>query len=77
MADKKITKEMGIQEIVEKHPEVVDVFFKHGLHCLGCAAARFETLEQGAGAHGIDVDKMVEDLNKALEEKKESKEESK
>ena len=74
MADEKITKEMGIQDIVEKYPETVEVFFKHGLHCLGCAAARFETLEQGAGAHGIDVDKMVKDLNKAVKEKGESKE---
>ena len=72
MADsKEITKDMGIQQIVSEHPEVVDVFFKYGMHCLGCAAARFENLEQGAMAHGIDVDAMVKDLNKALEEKKE------
>ncbi len=64
-----ITKDMGIQEIVEKHPETVEVFFRHGMHCLGCAAAHFETLEQGAEAHGIDVDKMVKDLNKSVKEK--------
>jgi hypothetical protein len=29
-------------------------------------AARFENLEQGAQAHGIDVAAMVEDLNKAI-----------
>jgi len=27
-------------------------------------AARFENIEQGALAHGIDVDKLIEDLNK-------------
>jgi hybrid cluster-associated redox disulfide protein len=44
---------------------------KHGMHCLGCAAAHFETLEQGCGAHGIDVDELVKDLNAAVKAKKE------
>lgn len=66
----KINKKMSISEIVEKHPETFEVFVKHGLHCVGCAAARFENLEQGAAAHGIDVDKLVEDLNKAVKKKK-------
>ena len=30
---------------------------------LGCAAAHFENIEQGATAHGIDVDQLMEDLN--------------
>lgn len=29
-------------------------------------AARFENLEQGALAHGIDVDSLVKDLNAIL-----------
>jgi len=29
-------------------------------------AARYENLEQGAQAHGIDVDAMVKDLNAAV-----------
>ncbi len=62
-----ITKEMRIQEIVAEHPETVRIFFKHGLMCVGCAAARFESLAQGAMAHGIDVDALVADLNANLE----------
>jgi hypothetical protein len=30
-------------------------------------ASRYENLEQGAQAHGIDVDQMVKDLNEAAE----------
>ena len=66
----KITKDMKIAEIVEKHPKTLQVFMQHGLHCVGCAAGRFESLEQGAGAHGIDIDKLVKDLNKAISKKK-------
>jgi hybrid cluster-associated redox disulfide protein len=62
-----ITKEMTIQQIVGDNPDTVRVFFKHGLMCVGCAAARFESLEQGARAHGIDIDSLVADLNAHVE----------
>jgi hybrid cluster-associated redox disulfide protein len=63
-----ITKEMAIGEIVEKYPKTVEVFLRHGLMCFGCAVARFENLEQGAVAHGIDVDALLTDLNKVVTE---------
>ena len=66
----KISGKMAIGECVEKYPETADVFMKHGMHCLGCAAAHFENIEEGASAHGIDAKKLVEDLNKAVEKKK-------
>ena len=71
-----ITKEMAIAEIVSKHPYTVPVFFQHGLMCVGCAAARFENLEQGAMAHGIDVDALLTALNEAVVEMSEEKVES-
>ncbi|MBN1402507.1 MAG: DUF1858 domain-containing protein [Anaerolineae bacterium] len=63
-----ITKEMAIADIVRQYPQTVRVFFNHGLMCVGCAAARFENLEQGAMAHGIDVDALLKDLNAVAEE---------
>lgn len=64
-----INKDMNIQEVVAKYPELVPVFFKYGLGCIGCAAARYESIEQGAMAHGIHVSALIDDLNKALEAK--------
>jgi hybrid cluster-associated redox disulfide protein len=58
-----ITKDMTIQEVVENNPETIRVFLEHGLHCVGCSVARFENIEQGAMAHGIDVDNLMRDLN--------------
>ncbi|MHB9034327.1 MAG: DUF1858 domain-containing protein [Anaerolineae bacterium] len=63
-----ITKEMSIGEIVQKYPQTVRVFFAHGLMCIGCAAARFENLEQGATAHGIDIEALLKDLNATIVE---------
>ena len=66
MADK-ISKDMKITEILEKHPETIQIFAKHGFHCLGCAAAKFESLEEGASAHGVDVEELVKEMNEAVE----------
>lgn len=63
----KINKEMSIVEVVSKYPKTAEVFMSFGMACLGCAAARFENIAQGAGAHGIDADALVEKLNEAVE----------
>ena len=63
----KVTKEMGIIDIVQQYPESLEVFAKYGLGCIGCAAARFENLEAGAKVHGIDVDAMVDAMNEVIQ----------
>lgn len=63
----KITKEMGIMEIVQAYPETIEVFQRFGMGCIGCAAARFENLEAGAKVHGIDIDAMVDAMNDIVE----------
>jgi hybrid cluster-associated redox disulfide protein len=65
-----IKKDMGIIEVVTKWPETAEVFMKHGMGCLGCAAARFENIEQGASAHGMNIQALIDDLNKVVEGKK-------
>ena len=65
-----ITKDTGIIEAVQNHPEILQVFAEYGLGCVGCMAARFETLEQGAAAHGIDIEALVADLNKPIADNK-------
>jgi len=61
-----LTKEMGITEVVQKYPQTVDVFMANGLGCIGCAAASYESIEQGAMAHGMDIDKLMKDLNEVV-----------
>jgi len=63
-----ITKDMGILDVVQKWPDTAMVFMEYGMGCLGCAAAHFENIEQGALAHGIDVDALIVALNKVTEE---------
>jgi hybrid cluster-associated redox disulfide protein len=63
----KITENMNIKEVIDKHPEVVPVFQKYNMGCIGCIAASFEKLSDIAVVHGIDVKKLVKDLNDAME----------
>ena len=60
----KIDKTMKINEILELAPEKADLLLEAGMHCLGCMAAAEETLEEACMVHGIDVDELVEQLNK-------------
>ena len=63
-----VTADMKIGEVVQKYPQLIRVFLSHGLMCVGCAAARFENIQEGAAAHGIDVDALVKDLNQAIQQ---------
>lgn len=62
-AEQVITADMSIGDVIQKYPAAVEVFFRHGLGCIGCAAARFENISQGAMAHGIDINVLMKDLN--------------
>ena len=62
----KITGDMTFGEVMAKYPKTQGVFMKHGMACCGCAFAMQETVEQGAMAHGIDVKKLLDDLNKII-----------
>jgi hybrid cluster-associated redox disulfide protein len=66
--EKPISRAMPIGEVVQKYPQTIEVFLRHGLMCFGCAIARFENVEQGAQAHGIDVNALMKDLNAAVVE---------
>ena len=59
----KINKDMIITDILELDRGTVPIFFRNGLHCLGCVMASGETLEQACEVHGMDCDALVSELN--------------
>jgi len=68
----KITKNMKLGEVISKHPETIEIFMKNGLHCVGCHVAAFETIEEGAKAHGMNdknIENMIKDINKKIGDK--------
>ena len=60
----KIVKTMKIGELLETNPDKAEILLNAGMHCLGCPASREETLEEACMVHGINVEDLVEELNK-------------
>ncbi len=64
----KISQKTNLSELSQKYSKAGKVLTeKYGLHCVGCMAASFETLEDGLKVHGYDkkkINKIVEELNK-------------
>lgn len=72
---KKIHRQMTIEEILSLFPykaqKLSQEITNAGLHCVGCHAATWETLEGGMLGHGMtqeQIDKLVNRLNALLEE---------
>lgn len=53
-----------IGEILEVSPEKADILLEIGMHCLGCPASQAETIEEACDVHGVDVEELLEKLNK-------------
>jgi len=61
-----ITKEMTFFELMRTYPDSVKVLQKHNLGCIGCMGAQNESLEQGARAHGLNIDTLLSDLKESI-----------
>lgn len=59
-----ITKDMFIGELIRKKPEAVEILMSFGMGCVGCPSSQMESLEEAAMVHGLDLDKLMEALNK-------------
>lgn len=69
---------MTVGDVIQMVPESIPIMLNYGLHCVGCNAATWETLEQGAMGHGMaqDVfDKMLGEINDLAKKEAEKLEE--
>lgn len=71
MDKKKFHKDMTVGQVVDEFPGAADILMGYGLHCVGCFANSFETVEQGVKGHGYndeDLEELIEHLNEAYED---------
>lgn len=61
-----ITRDMLIADIIFKHPETLQVFKQYKLDCYDCQIADLETLEHGAGVHRVNIEDLLESINRVL-----------
>ena len=63
----RIKKEMLISEIIKIDGQLAAILRNHGMHCVGCPSAQFESLEQAAAVHGMDADSLITEMNVFLD----------
>lgn len=61
-----ITRDMIISDIILQHPGTLPVFKQYRLECYECQIADLETIEHGAVVHHVNIENLLDDLNKAL-----------
>jgi len=73
MEQQLIHKDTTISDVLANNLEKVrllsEILTEFGIHCVGCSASAFETLEEGVMGHGFtekELNKLVTDLNKAI-----------
>ena len=68
----KITKDMKVADVIENYgKDAAFVMLSFGLHCVGCGAAAFDTIEQGSKLHGMsddEINDLVDELNRVVSE---------
>ena len=70
MADKFIvTKETLLSELIDKDENIEDVLVGFGLSCCSCPMHAFDTLQDAADIHGLDVDLIVQKCQEFFDKK--------
>ncbi len=65
----KVTQDTIIAEVISMDRGTIPILMKSGMHCIGCPSASGESLGEACIVHGIDADKLVQELNDFLESK--------
>ena len=64
-----VSKDTIIADAIKLDPAIAEFFFEIGMHCLGCSAARGETIEQACEVHSADADELIKKINEYLKDK--------
>jgi hybrid cluster-associated redox disulfide protein len=58
-----VSKDMIISDVLSMNQGTIPIFMQNGLHCLGCAMASGETIEEACAVHGLNCDSLIWELN--------------
>ena len=64
-----VTKDMTIGELLMMDRSAGAILMQNGMHCVGCPSAAGQTLEEASMVHGMDIDKLLSDINAYLASK--------
>ena len=61
-----VNKDMLIGEILQQDISIAPILMAAGMHCIGCALASGETLEEACYVHEVDPDLFLQKLKEYL-----------
>jgi len=64
-----VTRTSSLGEVIVKYPKTTEVLLDFGLHCVGCGAMHYDTIESGARIHGFndeEIDELVIRINEVI-----------
>ena len=59
-----ITKDLTIGEVIRIKEDAPQILMSFGMGCVGCPSSQAETIEDAAKVHGLNLDELLEALNK-------------
>ncbi len=62
-----IKKDSKINEIIQSYPHTINLFRELNMSCSSCFAVQFDTLENGALMHGMEVNKLISQVQKHIQ----------
>lgn len=57
---------LTVAEVLGRWPQVIPVFFRHHMLCVGCAMAPFETLADVVAIYGLDPGQFFSELEQTI-----------
>jgi hybrid cluster-associated redox disulfide protein len=58
-----VTASTTVADVLLKRPRAARILARHRMHCVGCAIAPFETLEQACEIYGVSLRPLLAELN--------------
>ncbi len=65
----RITKEMTVEEVIERYSDTVKVFMDLRIPCLVCGEPLWGTIEETAQRYNVELDILLKELNQVLDNK--------
>ena len=59
-----ITKDLTIGEVLRMKEDAPQILMSFGMGCVGCPSSQAESIEDAAKVHGLNLEELLEVLNK-------------
>ena len=63
-----LTPSTTVADVLRKRPLAARILVNHRMHCVGCAIAPFETLEEACEIYGVSLRNLLAELNATTRE---------